>query len=323
MSIRTFGLFTITCLTLATPGRAQSLDRGRQLFVEQKIIEAKAEFLALQKMGDQAAATSYYLGRIAIIENDGDAAVRHLERAVELEEANALSHAWLGNAIRLVTPRASKFKMALLARRMKKEWERAVQLDPNQLDARVGLIQFYAYAPGFWGGDKDKARAQVAEIAKRNIFRGALARGLMAEIEKNVAEEETAYKLAVASAPDSADGYFALSAMYARHGLHEQAFDALQKYERLHSNDPRLWYEVGRVAGTTGQQLERGEAALNRFLASPPPGASIAYIAGAHHWLGTIAEKRGNKGTARERYRTALKINPHSKLAKEALGRLK
>ena len=62
---------------------------------------------------------------------------------------------------------------------------------------------------------------------------------------------------------------------------------------------------------------------LRAFLASPPTDAHATMIAGAHYWLGQIAEKRGAKDAARDHYRTALKINPKAQLARQALDALK
>ncbi|MFL5596540.1 MAG: tetratricopeptide repeat protein [Gemmatimonadaceae bacterium] len=297
----------LVALAFASSASAQSIDHARQLFDSAKYSEAKAELLALQKMSDRNPQPPYYLGRIAVItnEDDGDEAVRQFERAVALEEGNATYHTWLGNAIRDVTPRASKLRMPFNARRMKKEWERAVALDPNQIDARYGLVQFYAYAPGVMGGSKDKAREQAAEI------------------EKNPAAEEAAYKEAIAAAPDSLPGYFGLGAVYARDGKATEAFATLDTYVRRRPDDRRAFYEAGRIAAITGRELDRGEAALKQFLATPPADARVTTIAGAHYWLGQIAEKRGLRDAAREHYLTALRINRHAQLARHALDALK
>jgi len=308
---------------LSSSASAQSLDRAKQLFDDAKYTEAKTELLALQKADDRNPAVAYYLGRIAAIQNESDDAIKHFERAVKLEEGNALYHAWLGNAVREITPRSSKIRMPFNARRMKKEWERAVALDPNQIDARYGLVQFYAYAPGVMGGDKAKAREQVAEIARRNAMRGALARGILADIEKNAAAEEAAYREAISAAPDSAAGYFALGGMYARADKAAEAFATLDQYAKRRPNDRHALYEAGRFAGTTGQQLDRGDAALKQYLATPPADVDVAHTAGAHYWLGQIAEKRGQKDAARDHYRVALKINPNSQLSERALKALR
>lgn len=307
---------------ISTAGVCQSNDRARELFEAGQHAAAKRELIAIQQTQGHNAEAAYLLGRIALIENHGNEAVRQMERAVELDNHSATYHAWLGNAIREVTPRAGKIRMALNARRMSKEWERAVQLDPDQIEARVALVQFYAMAPGPMGGSIGKARAQAAEVARRNPMRGALARGIIAEVEKNAAAEEAAYREAIVAAPDSSAGHFALATMLARNARAVDAFDVLERYAGRSPDDRWVLYHTGRVAGMSGEHLARGEAALTEFLARPPADAYVVFLAGAHYWLGQIASRRGAKEIAREHYEAALRINPHSQ-AKRALKELK
>lgn len=313
----------LAVIGLVPAASAQSVDRAKQLFGDAKYAEAKSELLAVQEANDRNAAVAYYLGRIAKIDNDGDEALRQFERAVQLEDANGLYHYWLGTAISDAAQRASTARMALMARRVRKEWERAVELDPNQVDARLGLVSFYAIAPWFWGGSMDKARAQATEIAKRSAMQGAMARGVVAQYEKKPAAEEAAYQQAIAVAPDSVEAYVALADALVRTGKAAEAFVTLDSYAKRRPGDHWALYHTGRIAGAAGQQLDRGEGALQQFLAAPPSDTYAPTIALSHYWLGQIAEKRGAKATARGHYETALKINPKSQLSKRALGALK
>ena len=54
--------------------------------------------------------------------------------------------------------------------------ERAITLDPDNLDARTTLMQFLLQAPGFVGGSRDGAREQAIEIERRDRARGLVAR---------------------------------------------------------------------------------------------------------------------------------------------------
>src|ERR1019366_4247817 len=225
-------------LALASSASAQSVERAKQLFDDAKFADAKSELLAVQKANDRNAAAAYYLGRIATIDNDADdAIIRLFERAVQLDDGNALYHLWLGSAVGDATQRASKLKAPFMARRVKKEWERAVELDPNLVDARTHLVGFYSQAPGFMGGSMDRAREQAVEIAKRNAMRGAMARGEIAEREKNAPAEEAAYQQAITAAPDSAEGYVALADVYVRAGKASEAFATLDRYVKRSPND--------------------------------------------------------------------------------------
>ncbi len=54
--------------------------------------------------------------------------------------------------------------------------DRAIVLDPDNLEARTTLMQFLLQAPSIVGGSKSKARGQAQEIARRDPVRGLLAR---------------------------------------------------------------------------------------------------------------------------------------------------
>lgn len=317
------GLLLMTAIIFAPAAPAQSPANAKRLFDDAQYAEAKVELPELQKVGNRSAEVAYRLGRTAMASNDTDEAIRQFERAVALEDDNADYHFWLGSAIRDAMPRVNKVNVPSRVLQMKTEFERAVELDPDHIDARFYLVQLYAIAPAAIGGSMAKARAQAAEIDRRNQMRGALARGIIAEQAQDAAAEEVAYRQAIAAAPDNPAGYFALANLYVREGNVADAFATLDGYIQHHPRDAWALYHAGRLAATTGEQLDRGEKALNQFLAAPPSNASAAIIAAAHYRLGQIAERRGAKDAAREQYRTALTINPKSRLPQRALDTLK
>src|SRR5256885_506169 len=118
-------------------------------------------------LGAQASSEAFSAGRTAVLAGDYDNAIRQLEHAVDLDDSNADYHYWLGRAVYESAPRANKLRVPGMARRVRNEWERAVALDPNQIDARAGLAEWYAMAPRVMGGNKTRARDQASEGAKR------------------------------------------------------------------------------------------------------------------------------------------------------------
>jgi tetratricopeptide (TPR) repeat protein len=68
-------------------------------------------------------------------------------------------------------------------------------------------------------------------------------------------------------------------------------------------------YAVGRVAAESGQRLDRGAAALARYLAyQPKPGEPS--LASAHWRLGAVREAQGQREAARAEYEAALRLDP-------------
>ncbi|MBL7994849.1 tetratricopeptide repeat protein, partial [bacterium] len=140
------GLVILFSLNSALFAQAD-LERGRELFKNKKYAEAKSIFETICKGPDHHAEAHYYLGSIYLrFDRDPEKAVDHLERAVEAENSNAKYHLMLSSALGAKAMQSNMFKQALLAPKIRKEIEKAVELDPNYAEARGALIQFYIMA---------------------------------------------------------------------------------------------------------------------------------------------------------------------------------
>jgi tetratricopeptide (TPR) repeat protein len=203
------------------------------------------------------------------------------------------------------------------------QFESAVALDPDNVEARLDLVQYYLVAPGLMGGSRDKAKAQVAEIAKRSAFKGHLAAAGVAEDAHDFGGAEREYRSAIADFPDSAAvAAYALGLMYQRAKQYDSAFATFEQLARDHPEATNALYALGRLGALTGQRLDRAEEALKLYLAQPlregnPPPAS------AHYRLGTVYERTGRKELARQEYEASLKLEnrPEVREALERVGR--
>src|SRR5437588_1684463 len=117
-------------LLLAIPFalRAQTPE---QLFQDRRLAEAKSAFQAQLARDKSDANAMYYLGRIALAENNSDEAADWFEKAVKRNDRSSLYHLWLGNAIGNEVQTASKFRQPFLARRLKSDVDRDGELDPT------------------------------------------------------------------------------------------------------------------------------------------------------------------------------------------------
>jgi tetratricopeptide (TPR) repeat protein len=244
-----------------------------------------------------------------------------MARSVALEESNAEYHLWLGRAYGSAAMRASVLKQPALARKVKKEFERASQLDPDNLEARFGLIEYYSRAPGVMGGSRKKAEEQAREIRKRSVLEGYRAFGRLAEHGKDFDQAFREYGRAAAEFPDQAGPSYWIGALHARNKEYAKAFDV---YEKLLEKDPRpmaACYEIGRVAVLSGQRLERGEECLKLYLQHDPLPDEPT-LASAHYRLGLLYEKKGSRDLARREYSAALALEPSHPEAREALKKI-
>jgi tetratricopeptide (TPR) repeat protein len=307
-------------LSFAAPALyAQSTSPGVQLFESGDWAGAKAEFSVAVRRNDRDARAYYYLGRLAMIEDELEAAAEHFERATRLEPNVSDYHLWYGNATYQQVPRVSKLKQPFLARRVKSEFERAVELDARNIDARDVLVDFYSMAPGIMGGSADKAREQAQAIARIDAMRGHLAFARLAVSAKDTPAVEREMNAAIAATPDSLRGYSALANWYAEQKKWPQAFATLDPYIKQHPDDPYGPYGIGRLAALSGQQLERGEQGIRAFLAKPPKDAGRLVLSLAYVRLGQVLEHQGKRAEARSAIEQAVKIDPRNDYAKKAL----
>jgi len=132
-----------------------------------------------------------------------DKAIREFKAAVKLRPNHSMAHVWLGRALGRKAEKSSPFRAMFIVGGVREAFERAVELDPANLDARADLLEFYLEAPAVFGGGMDKARAQAAALEKLDKGEGHAARALIAEKEKRYDVAEREYRAALAARPES------------------------------------------------------------------------------------------------------------------------
>ncbi len=322
---RFFKLLAITLLsllfaTLLPAGGAKTED-GVHLFENHKYAEAKSSLEAAIREDAKDARAANYLGRILLITGDLDRAVEWMEKAVAIEGQSSECHLWLGRAYGQKAVKASLLKQASLAGKVKKEFERASELDPDNLDARFGLIDFYLQAPGIMGGSVAKAKEQAQEIRKRDALRGYRAAGRVAEYEKEFDKALEEYERAAKEYPQKTEPVFWIGSFYAQRKQYAKAFEVYEKFLEKQPLELTACYQIGRVALLSGERLDRGEECFKLYLQSEPKKDEPP-LAWAHYRLGMLYEKKGNRDLAKREYQNALRIDPTHHDAKEALKKL-
>src|SRR5438270_4360615 len=106
-----------------------------------------------------------------------DAAVVSAEKAVAADPKSSVYHEWLGKTYGEKAGHAGMFSGLSLAKKARKEFETAVQLDERNFSAYQALIEFDCSAPGIAGGGEDKAAPEIAKLAALDAAEGHYARG--------------------------------------------------------------------------------------------------------------------------------------------------
>jgi tetratricopeptide (TPR) repeat protein len=283
-----FRLLVLFACTAALLRAGPANEAAIALFKAKQYPDARAAFEKIVGLEPANAEAHYYLGMIAKRRSDTDEAIRQLEQATTLAPANSEYFLDLGDAYGSAANKAGLLSQMGWARKCQAALEKSVQLNPDNLAARNGLVTYYRQAPTFVGGGMSKAYEQAAEIKQRDPVMGAQVYGQLYIADKKYDDAFTTFETLLQSHPDN---YLAL-------------------------------YSIGRTAAETGLRLDRGEQALRRCF-ELTPGKGEPGPAAVQWRLGNIAEKRGALDAARLDYETALKVDPNFKQAADSLAKLK
>jgi tetratricopeptide (TPR) repeat protein len=311
-------LIWIGLLAFQGSSAQSSIERGKELFNSKKYDDAARLLSTVSEKDPGYAEARYYLGRIAIEQKKFEEASDYLEEAVESNPNVADYHYWLGTAWGLTAQESNLLRQGMLAPKIKSEYEETVRLDPKNMNALWGLVTFYIEAPGFMGGDYDKAFGVASQIARVDAAQGHRARGVIYEKQENFSEAEKAY-LAVHRINPALGGL--VVALYISTNQHDKAFSFLEEESRKDPSNMLLIYQIGRTSAITGKRLVRGEECLKKYLTYQPKLNEPSH-GGAHMRLGQIYEKRGAIPEAKKSYEQALRIDASLKEAKEGFERV-
>jgi tetratricopeptide (TPR) repeat protein len=298
---------------------AQNLEKAKKLYDEKKYAEAKNLLTPVGDDHKDYAAAQYYLGRIAFDEQKLDEAEEYFEEAVDANDKIADYHYWYGSTMGSIAQNSNTLKQGFYAPKIKSEFEKTVELDPNNLDAHWGLIEFYSQAPGFMGGSWEKAEATARAITKINKNEGYRALATVYERQEKWNEAEKQYIEAYKADPTMV---YNLSNFYLRQKKYDKSFALFDDLLKKEPTNMLYVYSFGRISAMSGQRLDQGEAHLLSYLAYQPKEKEPSH-AGANMRLAQIKEKQGKKAEAKKLFEAAIKADPNLKEAKEGLERVK
>jgi len=292
------------------------------LYERGRFSQAAGAFKNLAEASPKDPEVRIWLGKTYLKLREWDKAVEAMEKAVQLQPANARYHLWLGRACGETASNVAFFRALGWARRVVKEFETARALAPEDIDVRFDLLEFYLEAPGMLGGGREKAEAEVQAIARLNKEKGYLARATLYSKDKKWELARKELQRAVAEYPNSFSACKDLAAFLLARNDYEGALDYAQKALALnpHSKKARLIAASSRIGLRTDleealQMLQ--ELASGRLQDGDPSFEEV------HYWLGECFLAKGDKAGAREAFRTALVYNPAFGKAKDSLAGIK
>ncbi|GAB5518739.1 MAG: hypothetical protein RhofKO_09900 [Rhodothermales bacterium] len=316
------GLFPLFLLVFPMMAAAQMAE-GIEVFGAGNFEVAQPYFEAVLAENDGNAEAHYYLGRIALTAEDGDAAVDHLERAVKLEPNRAEYHAWLSQGYLLKLQTASSFKQLLLARKTRRTLLRAIELDPTHVEAHLFLGNYYLAAPAIGGGSKKKARAEAETLIGLDPATGY---AFLAQIHRDKDDDnaaEAALHQALAHNVEATEAWYELGVVQQRQAKYAASSASFQQAIALEPEHRTAFYQLGKNGAFSGEQLDDALEPFGVFLRLQdhvnPEETRLR--SGAYWRMGMIHEHRQDTTAAIAAYQQSFAIAPRAEV-KAALDRL-
>ena len=179
-AVAAFLLLAAACLAQATPAPATTAPA------------APADAGALHQQGLDA-----------FKQKDFKSAVDFADKATKADPTKAAYFSQLGIAISQRMNEVNFMQMAMLSGRMRKAFEKSIELDPNHVDGLIGLIRYYSNAPEMAGGSLEKAKEFALRVQKIVPLQGDVELAQIASKAEDYPEALKHYEAALALKPDS------------------------------------------------------------------------------------------------------------------------
>jgi len=316
MITRTFLIVLLTFISALTA----SAESAKELIAAGRVDEAIAELNGHLSTAPTDAESSNLLCRAYYALEDWERAESTCKKAVALDPDNSRFHLWLGRVYGERADRANVLAAGVLAEKARGEFEHAVQLNPNDEDARLDLAEFYVLAPRVLGGGEQKAREQAQSIATVDPGREHWVYARIAEQKKDFATAEREYHQYIDLSKGDAQAWLNLAFFLRRQLRIEEMEQAVVKLSQAPIARLDALVEGSEILYRTGRSYPFATELLRRYLAAGPVEAAPAFK--ARYLLGLLLEKQGDKAGAAQEYRASLSLARNFGMAQQALNRV-
>jgi len=199
---------------------------------------------------------------------DPKKATEALEKAIAADPRNSDYYLWLGRAYGRRAETSSPFTAPGYASKARQNFEKAVELDPKNLEACSDLFEYYLEAPGFLGGGMDKASKMAERIAAQNEIEGYWARAKIAEKRKEFSGAEQQLKRAVELAPKQVGRLLDLAKFLSKQGRFQESDKTFQAAEKIEPDSPKVMFAEADAYIKSNRNLDAARKLLQRYLTS-------------------------------------------------------
>ncbi len=212
----------------------------------------------LQKLPAQTGASRELSGRCRYFLGDYKSAIDDLQKAVQMEPRSSDHYLWLGRAWGRKAETSVFFMAVKYASETRKNFEKAVELNPGNMEAVNDSLSFYLDAPGFLGGGMEPAMRMTELIRKIDPVEYQCALAQVSMHQKDFAAAEGQLRKAVEMAPRRVNRLVDLAKFLADRGRLRESDAVFDRAAGIDPNDKKLLY--GRAEAYIKSKRNLGEA---------------------------------------------------------------
>jgi tetratricopeptide (TPR) repeat protein len=233
------------------------------------------------------------LNEVSLAEGRTDDAVTLGERCIAAQPKVSGCHVAFGNALGIKAVSAGMMAGMRYAGKVREAFKTAVELDPQNMDARFSLMMYYLQAPSIVGGGISKAQDLAAQTALVNPDAGKL---MMARLDaagdklakaeaaalampvsaneavadgqrdllnnlaykyladKKYADSERLYREAYKRFPDSEGAVYGIARVQQEQGKHREAIAGFEQASAM-TRRASIWYRIAKSQQALGDNL--------------------------------------------------------------------
>jgi tetratricopeptide (TPR) repeat protein len=239
------------------------LERARKLY---NSTDFEQSLKVLQAAPQKDAEVWELIGRNYYMMGDYKRASESLEKAAAADPGNSRTALWLGRSWGRRAETSSFVTAPGHASRARQWFEKAVELNPKNLEALSDLLEYYLEAPGFLGGGFDKAQAVANKMSAIDPAEGYWAKYKLAEKRKEFRSAEDSLKRAIDVSPQAVGRFLDLAKFLAKQGRFQEADQNLAKAEKIGPNEPKLIYTKADLLIQQKRDLGVAKDLLKRYM---------------------------------------------------------
>jgi Flp pilus assembly protein TadD len=191
-----------------------------------------------------------------------------LDKAALADPRSSKIQHWLGKAYGRRAETSSFLTAPRFASRCRHHFEKAVELDPNNVEAMNDLLEYYLEAPGILGGGLDKAQVLAEKIGGKDAAEKHYALARLAEKRKEFNTAEQHLRRASELAPQQVGRVIDLARFLAKQGKVSESDAAFQRAAKLAPNHPKVLFSQAQAYVESKRNLDQARRLLETYLKS-------------------------------------------------------